>query len=120
MSFQNTTPLLFAYVNNHSLTVVAQKPAPSRDRHGADAQLLVTLCSDPFTRCLDAEPAQRVAGFRVAPAVQEKVPALAERANDGALTEDERATYEALINAADLIAVLKPKARRMLTPDIRQ
>ena len=40
----NTTSLLFAYVNDHSLTVVAQKSAPSRDRKGADAQLLLTLC----------------------------------------------------------------------------
>ncbi|MGH9718878.1 MAG: hypothetical protein ACRD8O_01580 [Bryobacteraceae bacterium] len=37
-------PLLFAYANDHSLTVVAQKPMPRRDREGADTQLFMTLC----------------------------------------------------------------------------
>jgi Alginate export len=35
---------ILAYANEHSLTVVAQKPLPSRDRKGANAQLLLTLC----------------------------------------------------------------------------
>jgi hypothetical protein len=35
-------------------------------------------------------------------------------ANEGALTPDERAEYEALVNAADFIAILKLKARRQL------
>ena len=43
---------------------------------------------------------------------------LAERANQGALSEDERADYEALINTADLIAILKLKVRRSLNQKI--
>jgi hypothetical protein len=39
---------------------------------------------------------------------------LAERANEGLLTPDERAEYEAYINTADIIAILKLKARRYL------
>lgn len=70
---------------------------------------------DPLARCLDAESAQRVAEFRIAPSVQERVDALAERANEGVLTENERTEYEALINAADFIAILKFKARRKLS-----
>ena len=69
---------------------------------------------DPFTQCLDAESAQRVAEFGIAPAVQQLVNALAERANEGVLTDDERTDYEALINAADFIAILKLKAQRRL------
>lgn len=69
---------------------------------------------DPFTHCLDTESAQRVAEFRIAPSVQEKVAVLAERANEGVLTEGERTEYEALINATDFIAILKLKARRRL------
>lgn len=72
---------------------------------------------DPFTQCLDAESAQRVIEFGISQAVQERVSALAERANDGVLTEDERTDYEALINAADFIAILKLKAHRRLTPN---
>ena len=70
---------------------------------------------DPFTQCLDAASAQRVVEFGLAPAVQQRVDALAERANEGVLTEDERADYEALINAADFIAILKLKVQRRLT-----
>jgi hypothetical protein len=83
----------------------------------SDTGLLDQLL-DPFTQCLDAESAQRVIEFGIAPAVQEQVSALAEQANEGALTEDERIAYEALINAADFIAILKLKARR-LTSNVR-
>jgi hypothetical protein len=69
---------------------------------------------DPLSRCLDAESARRVAEFRVAPQVQKRIDVLAERANEGLLTDNERAEYEALINAADFISILKIKAQRNL------
>ena len=69
---------------------------------------------DPLALCLDAESAQRIAEFRVAPMVDQRVAELAERANEGLLTDDERSEYEALINAADFIDILKLKARRRL------
>ena len=52
--------------------------------------------------------------MRVAPPVEERIDTLAKRANEGLLTNDERAEYEALINAADFISILKLKARRLL------
>ena len=69
---------------------------------------------EPLTRCLDAESARRVAELRIDPAVQSRVDVLAERANNGVLSEEERAEYEAFINAADLVSILKLKARRHL------
>ncbi len=69
---------------------------------------------DPLSRCLDAESARRLVDFRVDLPVQERINSLAERANDGSLSSDERAEYEALINAADFISILKLKARRHL------
>jgi hypothetical protein len=69
---------------------------------------------EPLSRCLDEESARRVVELRVDPAVQARVEWLADRANEGLLTADERAEYEALINAADFIAVLKLKARENL------
>jgi hypothetical protein len=39
---------------------------------------------------------------------------LGELANEGNLSVDERAEYEALINAADFISILKLKAKRHL------
>ena len=69
---------------------------------------------EPFSRCLDAESALRVTEFRVDPAVQARIDVLAERANDGVLGDEERTEYEAFINAADFISILKLKARRQL------
>ena len=89
-------------------------------RTGMGATVLLDEILDPFMRCLDAESAQRVVEFGIDPAVQQRVGALAERANQGALTEDERADYEALINAADFIAILKLKAQRRLTANANQ
>jgi hypothetical protein len=80
----------------------------------SDTALLDDLL-DPFTQCLDAQSARRVIEFGIAPAVQQRVDLLAERANEGALTADELRDYEALINAADFIAILKLKAQRRLT-----
>jgi len=69
---------------------------------------------EPLSRCFDADSARRVVELQVAQPVQERIDALAQLANEGALTEIERAEYEALINAADFIAILKLKARRRL------
>ena len=69
---------------------------------------------DPLSRCLDAESARRLAEFHIDPAIQARIDALAERANNGDLSEEERAEYEAFINTTDLISILKLKARRQL------
>jgi hypothetical protein len=74
---------------------------------------------DPLSLCLDASSARRVAEFRIAESVQERVDALAERANDGLLSDDDRAEYEAVVNASDFIAILKLKARRNLASNQR-
>jgi hypothetical protein len=72
---------------------------------------------DPLTRCLDAESARRLVALRVPSPVQERIDSLAERANQGSLSDEERAAYDALINAADFVSILQLKARRQF-PDI--
>ena len=69
---------------------------------------------EPLSRCLDAESARRVAEFRVGPKVEERIRVLAERANEGFLDDDERADYEAIINTADIISILKLKSEQHL------
>ncbi|CAN5900541.1 hypothetical protein BH23GEM7_BH23GEM7_30920 [soil metagenome] len=69
---------------------------------------------EPLSRCLDPDSARRVAEFQIAPRVQARIRTLAERANDGVLGDEERLEYEALINAADIITILKLKAARSL------
>jgi hypothetical protein len=87
---------------------------PSMSETGLLDQLL-----DPFAQCLDAESAERVIAFGIAPEVQQRMSALADRANDGVLTEEERTDYEALINAADFISNLKLKALRRFASNSR-
>ena len=70
---------------------------------------------DSLSRCLDHESARRVAEFRIDPGVQARVDLLAVHANEALLTDEERAEYEAFINTADFISILKLKARRRLT-----
>jgi len=69
---------------------------------------------EPLSRCLDAESARRIVGLQVEPPVQERMDILAESANEGTLSDDERSEYEALVNAADFISILKLKAQLYL------
>ena len=69
---------------------------------------------DPLSRCLDAESARRVVALGVSASVQARVDLLADRANEGLLTADELAEYEALMNAEDIVAILKMKSRQQL------
>jgi hypothetical protein len=69
---------------------------------------------EPLSQCLDAESARRLMAFRIDPEVLARIEMLGERANEGHLTADERSEYEALINAADFISILRLKAQRHL------
>jgi hypothetical protein len=74
---------------------------------------------EPLTRCLDAESARRVVDLQIDAPVQARIDTLAERANEGALNDSDRSEYEALINAADFISILKLKARLLLDVNIQ-
>ena len=69
---------------------------------------------EPLSLCLDAESARRLVAFQIDPQVLARIEVLGERANEGHITADERSEYEALINAADFIAILRLKAKRHL------
>ena len=69
---------------------------------------------EPLSLCLDEESARRLVAFRIDQPVQARIKMLGERANEGDLNASERSEYEALINVADFIAILKTKARRHL------
>ena len=69
---------------------------------------------EPLSLCLDAESARRLVAFRIDPQVLARIEVLGKRANEGHLTSDERSEYEALINAADFISILRLKAQRHL------
>ena len=75
---------------------------------------------DPFADCLDSVSLQRLIERPVSPSVQERMAVLAGKANEGSLSPEERSGYEAAINAADIIGILKLKAQRRLATANKQ
>ena len=82
---------------------MATAPAPVLDR------LL-----DSVSRCLTPGVARRLVKLRADPIVQARVAELAEKCNEGQLTGEERAEYEAFVSAGTFIAILQAKARALL------
>ena len=54
---------------------------------------------EPLSRCLDAESARRVVELQVAQPVQERIDLLADRANEGTLS-DNSGSFKAVIEIA--------------------
>ena len=69
----------------------------------------------PLADCLTPEVAARVADLRTDDATQQRIDYLADRANEGLLSDDERDEYAAYVHAIDVIAVLQAKAPRNST-----
>ena len=68
----------------------------------------------PLVDCLTSDVAARILEVRLDPSVQTRVDELAAKANEGELTEQERAEYELLIEEADLLGIFKSLARQVL------
>jgi hypothetical protein len=69
---------------------------------------------EPVSRCFGLETARALAGLRINERTQARVEELAEKCNEGQFTPDERAEYEAYVQASTLIGILQAKTRRML------
>jgi uncharacterized protein YnzC (UPF0291/DUF896 family) len=68
----------------------------------------------PVLSVLSREQAAKIAGFHADAELQARIEELAEKANEGELTEDERAEYEGYSRANHFIAVLQAQARGMV------
>jgi hypothetical protein len=69
---------------------------------------------DPLSRKLGDEAAQQIVALHIDPEVQARIDALADRCNEGLLTDAERAEYEGYVDGVSLINILKAKAQRVL------
>ncbi len=58
--------------------------------------------------------ARELAGLRATPDVQARIDELADKCNEGQLTAEERAEYDAYIDAIDVISILQAKARSVI------
>jgi 5-methyltetrahydrofolate--homocysteine methyltransferase len=68
----------------------------------------------PVIQCLTPEVAERLVGLRPGPDLEAHIEALAAKANEGALSAEERAEYESYVEAVDLIGMLQSRARAAL------
>ena len=73
---------------------------------------------DPLATCFTPEVARRLVAFRADSETQALVDALADKANEGTLSDQEKAEYRQLVEAFDLITVLQAKARTFLDTQI--
>jgi hypothetical protein len=71
---------------------------------------------DPLTECLTPEAARRIADQRADEETQALFDELGDKANEGQLTAEDRATYDELRAAFHLITRLQAKARSLLSP----
>lgn len=69
---------------------------------------------DPLAEAFTPEFATKVVELRADPDLQLRLDTLRRAANDGSITPDDRAEYEELVEALDVIAILQLKARRFL------
>ena len=69
---------------------------------------------EPLSRSLNVEAARAIVGLHIDPTVQARIDELADRCNEGLLTEAERAEYEGFVEGVGLVNVLRAKARRVL------
>jgi hypothetical protein len=68
----------------------------------------------PIGACLTPEVAERLVALRAEPDVQGRIDDLAERANQGQLTDAERLEYDAYVRTITFISLLQSKARKHL------
>jgi hypothetical protein len=92
--------------------MVHKREAHMADENGAANYLDRVL--DPLAECLNAEAVRRLLDLRIDPEIQARVEFLAQRANEGELTAEERSEYESYMEAADLLAIFKLKAKQHL------
>src|SRR4051794_14383274 len=69
---------------------------------------------EPVGRMMAVDFARQLAALRATPEVQARIDELADKSNEGELTDDERAEYLAYVDALDVISLLQAKARSVL------
>ncbi len=66
---------------------------------------------EPVGQCLTAEVARRIASLRADNELQARVDELADKANAGTLTDEERSQYEQYVSFSQFVTLLQIKAR---------
>ena len=68
----------------------------------------------PVGQCLTPEVAERLVLLRATPELQQQVHVLADKANRGVLSDDERHDYEQYVSFSQFVTLLQIEARNLL------
>jgi hypothetical protein len=71
--------------------------------------------TQPIFGLLTTEQVHQIADYHADEQFQARIAQLAEKANEGELSDGERAEYEGYIHANHFVAILKAQARRLLS-----
>ena len=69
---------------------------------------------DPITECLTPDAAQKIVDLQADSETQARIDQLADKVNEGTLTDNERADYEKIRATFHVITILQSRARRFL------
>jgi hypothetical protein len=75
---------------------------------------LLSQLLEPVGQMMPVAFARELAALRAAPEVQARIDELADKCNEGQLTDEERAEYDAYVDAIDVISILQAKARSVI------
>jgi hypothetical protein len=73
----------------------------------------------PLTDSLTTESAQRILQFRLDAETEKRINVLAEKANEGTLSDVERAEYAGFVDTIDLVGVVQAKVRDAMARQVR-
>ena len=80
-----------------------------------DPTAILDRVLEPITDCLTPDVAARLVGLRADTQTQARVDELAEKANEGTLSTEERVEYDRYRDAFHFVTILQAKARKLLT-----
>jgi hypothetical protein len=69
----------------------------------------------PIFGILTSEQTHQIADYHADQELQDRIAQLADKANEGELTEEERAEYEGYVHANRFVATLQAQARRRIS-----
>jgi hypothetical protein len=71
--------------------------------------------TQPIFGILTREQVLQIADYHADQELQERITQLADKANEGELTDEERAEYEGYVHANRFVAILQAQARRRIS-----
>jgi hypothetical protein len=79
-----------------------------------DQEAILDRVLEPITDCLTPDVAAKLVALRADDQIQARVDELAEKANEGTLSKEERTEYDRYRDAFHFVTILQAKARELL------